>query len=221
MIKLYEVTYSSLNSKSEALTMASNNTGFPKDDFQCEVIKEPVKKGLFKKEPGTFHCWYEYQGMDCDKEFRIADASIYFDCKQKKILVVRYGYKAYEIEYADLIDYEMVVASNSKTFTVSSSNKALKGALLFGATGAIVGASKSNTESETVDLAEIIIRLKFKNKDPFEILTCNYRLQTDDEEWRNVVDQSKEVDAFLRGLIMQYWCGVYMLFAYNMLMYIG
>lgn len=201
MIKLHEVTYTTINSKSEALEMASNFTGFSKDDFKCEVLKESIKKSLFKREPGIFHCWYEYNGMDCDKRIEIADAVLYFDLKQKKILVIRFGYEVYEIEYSDLTDYEIIVASNSKTYIVSSSNKALKGVLLFGATGAIVGAAKSKVETETVDLAEIIIRLKFKDKEPFEILTCNSRLEMDDEEWRNVIDQSKVSDEFLRGLV--------------------
>lgn len=200
MIKLHEVEYSTRTSKKEAIEAASFNTGFSKEDFKCETLKEPIKIGLFKKEPGIFHCWYEYEGMNCDKEIGIADATLYFDFEQQKILVTRYGFKAYEIDYSDMTDYEIIVASNSRTYTIGNSNNALTGALLFGVTGAVVGASQSKVETETVDLAELIIRLKFRDKEPFEILTCNYRYEVDEEEWRNVVDQSKVVDEVLRKI---------------------
>ncbi len=200
MLKLYDAIYDA-TSKDEAITRASKYTEFSKDQFKCEVIKEPVKKGLFKKEAGSFHCWYEYENFDLDKELQIADATLYFDNNRKKILVLRAGYKMYEIDYSTLKDYEMVVVSKSKTYTISNSNKALKGALLFGATGAVVGASKSKAVSETVEEAEIIIRLVFTNKEPFEIFTCNSTYETSDEEWRNVLDQAKVIDEYFKELI--------------------
>ncbi len=194
MIKLYEFERHA-TSKNEALIRASDYTGFNKEDFKCEVIKEPKRVGLFKKEDGLYNCWYEYEGMDADKELRIADAILYFDTTQKKILVIRFGFKAYEI------DYEMVVKSVNRTYTISNKNKALKGALLIGAVGAIVGAADSKTVSETVDEVEMVIRLRFLDKEYFEILTCNNRWQTDDEEWREIVEQSKEVDEYLKELL--------------------
>lgn len=204
MIRLYEGDWH-VKSKDEALIHASNYTGFNKEDFKCEVIKEAKKTGLFKKEDGVYHCWYEYQNMNADKELKIVDAHMYFDTTQKKVLVLRYGFKAYEIDYSDLIDYEMVIASSTRTRTISTSNKnnALKGAILFGTTGAIVGAADSETitEAATSEIAELIIRLKFKNKESIEILTMDYKYNTSTKEWRDILAQSKEADAFFGELL--------------------
>ena len=201
MIKLHEINEWPAKSKKEALIFASNYTGFFASDFKCEVIKEPKKIGLFKKEDGIYHCWYEYPGMNADKEFRIADAFLYVDTTQKKILVIRSGYRAYEIDYSDLTDYEKVIASNHRTYTQSNKTKALKGALLFGTVGAIIGAADSETVSETVEEVEMIIRLKFASKESFEILTCNNRWETDEKEWRDILDQGKVIDEFFRELL--------------------
>lgn len=200
MIKLYEGERHA-TSQNEALIRASDYTGFNKEDFKCEVVKEPKRIGLFKKEDGLYNCWYEYEGMDAHKELRIVDAHLYVDTKQKKILVTRFGFMAYEIDYSDLVDYEMVIASSTRTYTVSNKNKALKGAILFGTVGAIVGAADSETVSETSELAELIIRLRFKNKEPFEILTCNELCETSNEEWRDTLDQGKVADEFFRKLL--------------------
>ena len=200
MIRLYEGDWHR-KSKDEALIHASNYTGFNKEEFKCEVIKEPQRVGLFKKENGVFHCWYEYEGMNADKELKVVDAHMYFDTTQKKILVIRSGYRAYEIDYSDLTDYEMVIASNHRTYTLSNKNKALKGALLFGTVGAIIGAADSETVSETVEEVEMIIRLKFASKESFEILTCNNRWETDEKEWRDILDQGKVIDEFFRELL--------------------
>ncbi len=115
--------------------------------------------------------------------------------------MLRRGFHAYEIDYSDLVDYEMVIASSTRTYTVSNKNKALKGAILFGVTGAIVGAADSETVSETSELAELIIRLRFKKKEPFEILTMNYEYDTESEGWRDVLDQCKVADKFFRELL--------------------
>ncbi len=201
MIKLHELDECHAKSIDEALAWASNYTGFNKEDFKCEVIKEPKRVGLFKKEDGIYHCWYEYQGMDAHKELKIVDAHLYVDTTQKKILVIRHGYKSYEIDYSDLVDYEMVIASSTRTYTVGNKNKALKGAILSGAVGAIVGAADSETVSSTSEVAELIIRLRFKNKEPFEILTCNTKCNTQNQKWRDILDQSKVADAFFRELL--------------------
>lgn len=201
MIRLYEINEWSASSKDMALTCASNYTGFNKEDFKCEVVKEPKRVGLFKKEDGLYNCWYEYDGMDADKELRIVDAHLYFDTTQKKILVVRRGFKVYEIDYSDLVDYEMVIASSTQTRTISNKNNALKGAILFGTVGAIVGAADSETVTSTSEVAELIIRLKFKNKEPFEILTMDYKYNTANKEWRDVLDQGKVADEFFRELL--------------------
>lgn len=205
MIRLYEIDEWPAKSKNEALIFASDYTGFIKEDFKCETIKEPKRVGLFKKEDGIYHCWYEYEGMNADKELRVVDAHMYFDITQKKILVVRHGFKVYEIDFSDLVDYEMVISSSisNRTRTISNKNKALKGAILFGTTGAIVGAADSETitETSTSEVAELIIRLKFKNKEPFEILTMNYKYNTANKEWRDVLDQSKVADEFFKDLI--------------------
>lgn len=207
MIKLYEITNYPAKSKDEALAFASDYTEFHKEDFTCEVVKEPKRIGLFKWEKGLYNCWYEYPNMDSDKEIRIVDAFLYADTKKKKILVLRPGYKTYEIEYSNLTDYEMVIVSSisNRTRTISNKNKALKGAILFGATGAIVGAADSETitETSTSEVAELIIRLKFKNKEPFEILTMDYKYNTANKEWRDVLDQSKVADEFFRELLEQ------------------
>ena len=197
MIRLYDYNRHA-KSKNEALIDASNYTGFNKEDFKCDVIQEPQKIGLFKKEYGIYHCWYEYECMDSDKELNVADAHMYFDTTQKKILVTRFGFKAYEIDYSDLADYEMVIISNNRTYTVSNKNKALKGAILFGTVGAIVGAADSEVVSETVEFAEVIFRLKFTNKEPFEILTCNRKYEVGTEKWRDILDQSKAVNEFFK-----------------------
>ena len=141
MIRLHECDRIPASSKNDALIFASNYTGFDKNDFKCEVIQEPKRVGLFKKEDGIYHCWYEYHGMNADKELRIADTKLYFDISQRKILILRNGFKAYEVSYEDLLDYEMVIKSNSKTYTLSNQNKALKGAVLFGVVGAVVGSA--------------------------------------------------------------------------------
>lgn len=204
MIRLYELERHA-TSKNEALIRASDYTGFNKEDFKCEVVKEPKRIGLFKKEDGLYNCWYEYEGMDADKELRIVDAHLYVDTKQKKILVLRYGFKSYEIDYSDMIDYEMVISSSisTRTRTISNKNKALKGAILFGTTGAIVGAADTETitETSTSEVAELIIRLKFENKKPFEIITCDHKINTQNEKWRDILDQSKLADEFFRELL--------------------
>lgn len=199
MIELYDWERVA-NSLNDALINASIYTGFDKNEFKYEVIKEPQRIGLFKKEPGVFRCWYEYEGMTADRFLKIADAKLYIDETQKRILVIRFGYHAYEVDYSDLSSYEIVVDSETETYT-ESTNNAKKGALLFGLTGAIVGASNNVMVSESVDFAEIIIRLRFKNKKSFEILTCNYSIETGTEEWRDAVDESKEVDKFLSSLL--------------------
>lgn len=201
MIRLHECDRIPASSRNDALFFASNYTGFNKEDFKCEVIKEPKRVGLFKKEDGIYHCWYEYQGMDADIDFMIADAHLYLDYAQKKILVTRIGFKAYELDCSDLTDYEMVINSNNKTYTISNKNKALKGAILFGVTGAVVGAADSETVSETVEFAELIIRLKFKGKESFEILTCSQKYEVADQEWRDILDQSKDADEYLKKLV--------------------
>lgn len=205
MIRLYEITNYPAKSKDEARRAASDYTEFNKDDFVCEVVKEPKRVGLFKWEKGLYNCWYEYPNMDSDKELRIVDVFLYADTKQKKLLVLRPGYKTYEIDYSDMIDYEMVISSSirNRTRTISNKNKALKGAILFGTTGAIVGAADSETiaETSTSEVAELIIRLKFENKEPFEILTMDYKYNTANKEWRDVLDQSKVADEFFRELL--------------------
>ena len=204
MIRLYEFERHA-TSKNEALIRASDYTGFNKEDFICEVVKEPKRVGLFKKEDGLYNCWYEYEGMDADKELRIVDANLYVDTTQKKILVLRFGFKSYEIDYSDLIDYEMVISSSisTRTRTISNKNNALKGAILFGTTGAIVGAANSETitETSTSELAELIIRLKFENKKPFEIITMDHKCNTHNEKWRDILEQSKVADEFFRELL--------------------
>ncbi len=203
MIRLHEYDNIPASSRNDALFFASNYTGFNKEDFKCEVIKEPQRVGLFKKEDGIYHCWYEYEGMNADKEFVIADAHLFMDCAQKKILVIRFGFKAYELDCSDLVNYEIVINSNNKTYTISNKNKALKGAILFGAAGAIVGAADSETILETVEFADLIIRLRFKSKEPFEILTCNQQYEVADQDWRDILDQSKEADEFFRNLLVE------------------
>lgn len=201
MIRLHEWNGLPASSKNDALYYASLYTGFSKDDFKCEVVREPKRTGLFKKEDGLYRCWYEYEGMNSDKELRIVDAHLYVDTKQKKILVIRHGFKSYEIDYSDLIDYEMVIVSSTQTRTISNKNKALKGAILFGTTGAIVGAADSETVTSTSEIAELVIRLRFKNKEAFEILTCNMKCNTENRKWRDILDQGKEADQFFRELL--------------------
>ena len=205
MIRLYEICEWQAKSKNEALIAASDYTGFNKEEFKCEIIKEPKRIGLFKKEDGIYHCWYEYEGMDADKELKIVDAHLYVDTKQKKILVLRYGFKSYEIDYSDLIDYEMAISSSisTRTRTISNKNNALKGAILYGTVGAIIGAANSETvtETSTSELAELIIRLKFENKKPFEIITSDHKFNTQNEKWRDILDQSKLADDFFRELL--------------------
>ena len=84
MIRLHEYDNIPASSRNDALFFASNYTGFNKEDFKCEVIKEPQRVGLFKKEDGIYHCWYEYEGMNADKEFVIADAHLFMDCAKKR-----------------------------------------------------------------------------------------------------------------------------------------
>jgi len=205
MIKLYEITNYLAKSKDEALRFASEYARFRKEDFKCEVVKEPKRVGLFKWEKGLYNCWYEYPNMDLDKEFWIVRTHLYVDTKQKKMLVFEPNFKTYEIDYSDLIDYEMVTVSSmsNRTRTISNKNKALKGAILFGATGAIVGAADSEviTETSTSEAAELIIRLRFKNKESVEIKTCDQKCNIKNKEWRDILDQSKVVDEFFRELL--------------------
>lgn len=55
MIRLYDWNRTAV-SKNEALIRASDYTGFNKEDFKIEVIKEPKRVGLFKKEDGNGRC---------------------------------------------------------------------------------------------------------------------------------------------------------------------
>ena len=201
MIRLYEITNYPAKSKDEARSVASDYTEFNKEDFVCEVVKEPKRVGLFKWEKGLYNCWYEYPGMDSDKEIRIVDVFLYADTQQKKLLVDRPGYKTYEIDYSNLIDYEMVTVSSTQTRTISSKNKALKGAILYGATGAIIGAADSETITSTSEAAELIIRLRFANKESVEIKTCDQRCNMQNKKWRDILDQSKVADEFFRELL--------------------
>lgn len=123
------------------------------------------------------------------------------DYDQKKILVTRIGFKAYELDCSDLTDYEMIINSNNKMYTISNKNKALKGAILFGVTGAVVGAADLETVSETVEFAELIIRLRFKEKESFEILTSNTSYDATSKLWRDILDQSKDADEYLKKLV--------------------
>lgn len=200
MIRLYDWNRTATN-ENEALIKASNYTGFNKEDFKCEVIKEPKRVGLFKKEDGIYHCWYEYQGMDADVDFMIADAHLYLDYDQKKILVTRIGFKAYELDCSDLTDYEMVINSNNKTYTISNKNKALKGAILFGAVGAIVGAADSEIVSESAEFAKLVIRLSFREKESFEILTSNTSYDATSKLWRDILEQGNTADKYFKKLV--------------------
>ncbi len=203
MIRLYEYERYA-TSKNEALILASDYTGFKKEDFKCEVLKEPKRVGLFKKEDGIYNCWYEYEGMDADREIRIVDAHLYADITQKKILVLRYGFLSYEIDYSDMTDYEILLNTslNSITRTISSKNKALKGGILFGVTGAIIGAADSETitETETDEVGELRIKLEFQNKKPIEIITCNRECSLEADKWQDILQQSKAADEFFREL---------------------
>lgn len=201
MIRLYEITNYPAKSKDEARSVASDYTEFNKEDFVCEVVKEPKRVGLFKWEKGLYNCWYEYPGMDSDKEIRIVDVFLYADTQQKKLLVDRPGYKTYEIDYSNLIDYEMVTVSSTQTRTISSKNKAFKGAILYGTTGAIIGAADSETITSTSEAAELIIRLRFENKESVEIKTCDQRCNVTTKDWRDILDQSKVADEFFRELL--------------------
>ena len=203
MIRLYErERYAT--SKNEALICASDYTGFKKEDFKCEVLKEPKRVGLFKKENGIYNCWYEYEGMDADREIRIVDAYLYADITQKKILVLRYGFLSYEIDYSDMTDYEILLNTslNTITRTISSKNNALKGGILFGVTGAIIGAADSETitETETDEVGELRIKLEFQNKKPIEIITCNRECSLEADKWQDILQQSKAADEFFREL---------------------
>lgn len=71
---------------------------------------------------------------------------------------------------------------------------------MFGTVGAIVGAADSETVLETAEFAELVIRLRFKGKEPFEILTCNQKYEVADQDWRDILDQSKVVDKYLKRL---------------------
>ena len=201
MIRLYEITNYPAKSKDEALNYVSKNARFKKEDFKCEVVKEPRRVGLFKWEKGLYNCWYEYPGMDIDKEFWVVRTHLYVDTKQKKMLVFEPFRRTYEIDYSDLIDYEMVKVSSIQTRTISSKNKALKGAILYGVPGAIIGAADSETVTSTSEAAELIIRLRFKNKEAVEIKTCDQRCNVTTKDWRDILDQSKVADEFFRELL--------------------
>lgn len=201
MIRLYEITNYPAKSKDEALNYVSKNARFRKEDFKCEVVKEPKRIGLFKWEKGLYNCWYEHPGMDIDKEFWVVRTHLYFDTKQKKMLVFEPFPKTYEIDYSDLIGYEMVTVSSTQTRTISSKNKALKGAILYGTTGAIIGAADSETITSTSEAAELIIRLRFANKEAVEIKTCDQRCNVTTKDWRDILDQGKVADEFFRELL--------------------
>ena len=100
-----------------------------------------------------------------------------------------------------MIDYEMVVVSSTQTRTISSKNNSLKGAILYGVTGAIIGAAESETVTSTSEIAELIIRLRFENKEAVEIKTCNQRCNTQNKKWRDILDQGKVADEFFRELL--------------------
>ena len=106
-----------------------------------------------------------------------------------------------QIDYSDLIDYEMVTVSSTQTRTISSKNKALKGAILYGTTGAIIGTADSETVTSTSEAAELIIRLRFANKESVEIKTCDQRCNTQNKKWRDILDQGKVADEFFRELL--------------------
>ena len=72
---------------------------------------------------------------------------------------------------------------------------------MFGTVGAIVDAADTETVSDTSVIAELIIRYKFKNKEPFEILTMDYEYNVATKDWRNVLDQSKVANEFFRELL--------------------
>ncbi len=74
---------------------------------------------------------------------------------------------------------------------------------MFGATGAIVGAADSEviTETSTSEVAELIIRLRFKSKESVEIKTCDQKCNTSTKEWRDILDQGKVADEFFRELL--------------------
>lgn len=205
MIRLYEITNYPAKSKDEALNHASEYARFRKEDFKCEVVKEPKRVGLFKWEKGLYNCWYEHPDMELDKEFWAVRTHLYFDTKQKKMLVFEPFHKTYEVDYSDLIDYEMVIVSSisNRTRTISNKNNALKGGILFGVTGAVIGAADSETitETSTSEVAELIIRLKFENKESIEIKTCDQKCNVTTKDWRDILDQSKVADEFFRELL--------------------
>ena len=72
---------------------------------------------------------------------------------------------------------------------------------MFGVTGAVVGAADSEIVSETVEFAELIIRLRFKGKEPFEILTSNTSYDATSKLWRDILDQSRDADEHLKKLV--------------------
>lgn len=110
-------------------------------------------------------------------------------------------YKSYEVDYSGLIVYETVVGLSDRTFIISNNNKVLKGAALLCLTGAVVGATNTEIVTETAKKERMIIRLNFKNKESFKILTCRIKCDSSSNLWRDIIKKSKEIDNCFKELI--------------------
>ena len=65
----------------------------------------------------------------------------------------------------------------------------------------IIGTADSETVTSTSEAAELIIRLRFANKESVEIKTCDQRCNTQNKKWRDILDQGKVADEFFRELL--------------------
>ena len=118
--------------------------------------------------------------------------NLYID-ERKKCWYV-YGYnRAYR--YSDIVDFE-IIQNGTKYKTKNGITRAVVGGLLFGATGAIVGASTAQKES-IVDNMSINIRVNDANNPLVSIILISEAVNTSSTTYSNTVRLAQQIVAQL------------------------
>lgn len=118
--------------------------------------------------------------------------NLYID-ERKKCWYV-YGYnRAYR--YSDIVDFE-IIQNGTKYKTKNGITRAVVGGLLFGATGAIVGASTAQKES-IVDNMSINIRVNDANNPLVSIILISEAVNTSSTTYSNTVRLAQQIIAQL------------------------
>ena len=103
------------------------------------------------------------------------------------------------IDYSSIIKYE--VYENDKSVVQGTEGSALLGGLLFGATGAIIGASHSQSVIKTVTSLRLILYINSFEMPKMEFDYINGSVSANSTEYNEMIKNLQEVAAYLEYMI--------------------